>query len=273
MLRKKGIIFLAVLAVLVFVLSWLFTDTWLESQLEDMGSSLNGARVEIDHLDFSIIGVHLKWQRLQIADAAHPMKNKFETGPCTLDFEFWPLLSKKIIISDFSIRDVRTNTPRDTDGRLSDSEKKALKENSLVQKGVSKISSAAGEKFSALKQQANTDSLLKMAGLRSPARIDSLYTRLDSLYSGWEKRSAESNPLPQIKQIEKQIAAIDVKHLKDVTKLTKAIKQTVSAKKSIDKLSNEMKALKKDFDTDYNASKKSLKQVDDWIKSDYKRAT
>ena len=102
MLRKKGVFFLAVLAALILTLSLLFTDSWLESQLEDMGSSIAGARVEIDDLDFSFTSVHLKWQRLQVTDARQPMKNLFETGPCAIDLEFWPLLSKKIVISDIN---------------------------------------------------------------------------------------------------------------------------------------------------------------------------
>ncbi len=272
MIRKKGLLFLAVLTALIVLLSWFFTDSWLEKQLEDMGSSIAGARVEIDQLDFSFTGVYLKWQRLQVTDAKKPMKNLFETGPCAIDFEFWPLLSKKIVVSEFKINGFQTNTSRDTDGSLSASEKEALRENSLARKGASKIRGVAVIKFAEIGRQANTDSLLKIAGLSAPARIDSLYSRLDSLYTLWDKRSAKSNPLPTIKRIEKKIDAIDVNNLKNITKLTKALEQASAAKKSIDKLNKEIQSLKKEYQTDYRSVKADLANVDNWIKNDYNRA-
>ena len=272
MVRKKGIFFLVALALLFVLLSLFFTDAWLESQLEDMGSSLVGARVELDGLDFSFTGAYLNWQRLQIADAARPLQNKIETGPCRIDFEFWPLLSNKIIIDDFTISRLRTNTPRETDGSLTDSEKETRAENSLVQKGVSKMRNLAARKITNIRKQANTDSLLKAAGLTSPRKIDALYARLDSISSVWEKRSAENDPRPKIKVIEKQIAAIDTKNLKDIKKLTQALEQTAKVKKSVDKLNREIKTLKKEFDADFTSVSSAVTRVNDWIKSDYNRA-
>ncbi len=271
MLRKKGVISLLILIALFFVLGYFFTNTWLEGKLEKTGSAIAGAKVEIDDLNISLFTLNLKWQRLQVTDAQQTMKNLFETGPCQLDFEFWPMLSKKIIVEDFTISGVRTNTDREEDGALSESEIAEI-ESSIIHKGATRISDSAKNTFSGLTRKANVDSVLKIAGLTAPGKIDSLYKSYENNYQKWDKRLKESNPLPKIKQIEQQITGIDVSNLKDVKKLTKALEQAASAKKSVDKLNKEVKTLNKDFKNDYKAAQSGLTKMDDWLNADYQRA-
>jgi len=79
-MRWKGIIFIVVLFAIIVILSLIFTDRWLESQLEDTASGLHGAKVEIDDLHFSIFGPVLSWEKLQITDPNNTMKNMVESG-------------------------------------------------------------------------------------------------------------------------------------------------------------------------------------------------
>ena len=109
MIRWKGIIFLGILITLVFVLSFIFTDQWLEHRLEGLGESIVGAKVEIDDLELSITQLIVSWQRLQVADPEQTMQNMIETGNCEFDLEFLPLLSSKIIIEDFKIQKIDIN--------------------------------------------------------------------------------------------------------------------------------------------------------------------
>lgn len=71
----EGRHFLAILATLILVLSLIFTDRWLENQLEEIGSQIVGARVEIDGLDLSLFGAQLKIEHLQVTDSKHTMRN------------------------------------------------------------------------------------------------------------------------------------------------------------------------------------------------------
>ena len=80
MFRWKGIIVLAVIIIIFVVLSLLLTDRWLEGQLEDFGSSIVGAKVEIDNLDVSITSLKVGWNRLQVTHPQHTMKNMIETA-------------------------------------------------------------------------------------------------------------------------------------------------------------------------------------------------
>ena len=74
-MRWKGIIFLGVLIALFVVIGILFSDTWLENKIENAGTSLNRARVDIDNLEFSITELFIRWNRLQITDPRNTMMN------------------------------------------------------------------------------------------------------------------------------------------------------------------------------------------------------
>ena len=64
MFRWKGILLLIALFGLFIILSFIFTDIWLESELEGLGNSIVGARVEIDNLDLSFTDLSISWDRL-----------------------------------------------------------------------------------------------------------------------------------------------------------------------------------------------------------------
>ena len=77
-MRWKGIIFIAILFVIFIILSFLLTDKWLENQLEETGTALIGAQVEVDGLQFSLIDLSIKWQRLQMTNPNNTMRNMIE---------------------------------------------------------------------------------------------------------------------------------------------------------------------------------------------------
>ena len=117
-MRWKGIIFLVVLIGIFVALSFILTDDWLERQLENIGTSVVGAKVEIDNLDFSLTGLHLRWSRLQVTNPKDTWKNIIETGKTECNFELLPLFSKKVVIENMQLSDLQTGTERATDGKI-----------------------------------------------------------------------------------------------------------------------------------------------------------
>ena len=92
-MRKKGIAALLIIAVIVIALIMIFTDQWLEKRLENLGSSIVGAKVEIDRLDVSLTGLHVRWDSLQVTDPKDTWTNMLATGKCEFDMEaFSPVL-------------------------------------------------------------------------------------------------------------------------------------------------------------------------------------
>lgn len=274
MFRWKGIIFLAIIIIIFVILGMLLTDRWLEGKLEDIGSSIVGAKVEIDNLDLSILSLKIKWNRLQVTHPEHTMRNMFETELCEFDMEFWPLLRKKIIIEDFQMQGLKTFTKRETDGALP---KKAKKEEpGFISKSMNKLANkaetSANTRISGFKGKMNIDSIMSMIDIRSVEKMDSLKTALTSTYDKWDKKLSESNIESDIKKIETGIKSLDLKKIDNVAKLQKALATAKDLKKTVEKIEKDYKEIKNGFTEDYEQSRKSLKQVDDWIEADYERA-
>lgn len=277
MFRWKGIIFLAVLAAVFVALSLIFTDRWLEGKLENAGSSIAGAKVEIDNLDLSFIKMKLRWQRLQVTDSKNTWKNIFETGMCDFDLEFWPLLSKKFIVENFQISGFRTYTDRKTDGKIPRPPKSAEKsEPGVVGKTMTKLTDAAGSAAQtqavSYKQKVNVDSILALLNIQSIKKIDSLKTDLTAKYQNWDARFAKLDVENSAKDIEGKIKTIDLNKIKTVEQLQTALDNANDIKKSVESLTNNLQTTKRDLLSDLNLARSVFGHVDDWIKDDYERA-
>ena len=102
-MRKKGLLFLSVLFLLSFLLFLLLSDRWLEKRMELFGSSIVGAKVEFEGVDFSLLKLRMKWDSLRITNPDNTWRNLFETGYAEFDFDAFPLISKKYIIEKLEV--------------------------------------------------------------------------------------------------------------------------------------------------------------------------
>lgn len=274
MFRWKGIIAIIIIVVVAFILTWLLTDRWLEGQLEDFGSSLVGAKVEIDNLDFSLWGPKIRWDRLQVTHPRHTMKNMIETDVCQFGLEFWPLLSKKVIVENFQIEGIRTFTNRETDGALPKAERE--EKSGFVSQTIRQLSqqaeTATAATISDFSQKVNVDSILKILNIQSVQRMDSLQKELLSKYNQWDKTLAEWDLKNDISKMEQDLKSLDIRKIENVQDLQKALTTADNLKKNVDALNNEFKSTRKNFAQDLDQARAGLGQVDDWVKADYVRA-
>ena len=77
MFRNKGIIGLGIVLAFFILISLIFSDIWIENELENMGDQIVGAKVEIDNLNLSFTELNLSWGRLQVTNPENTMKNMF----------------------------------------------------------------------------------------------------------------------------------------------------------------------------------------------------
>ncbi len=275
MFRKKGIIVLLVIAAVIFGISLLLTDAWLESRLEETGSSLNGAKVEFDGIDFSLFGPRLSWDRLQITDTKNTMKNIIETGHTEFKMEFWPLFSKKIIIENIQLTGFRMNTDRETDGKII-KKKTTSAEKGFLGKTIDNLGKQIGEapafNMSAYKQKINVDSVMALLKIDSPSKIDSLQKSLTQKYDGWQAQLSGMDIEADTKRIERQVKGLDIKKINSVQSFQSSLNDINQIKKSADSLSNILKNSKQQLSDDLKSARNSTAMVDDWIQDDYKKA-
>lgn len=277
-LRIKGIIFLGVLIGIFILLSFVFTDRWLENQMEDYGSLVVGAKVEVDGLYFSTTDLILRWNRLQVTDPRNTMTNLFETTECDLDIDPFPLLSKKLNIENITVKGLKFNTPRETDGKLSDLEKQALEEGmpDFVKELHQNLKDEAAHmpvfNVSQFTRKINVDSVYAMLELQSPQKMDSLKNASEQKYNEWENRIAELPSEEDFKEIETQINSIDPNKLNDIDELKNTLVVGKSLKDKLSQYRTQYDALKNNFDSDLKQLKRAPGDAQKWIQADYRRA-
>ncbi len=276
MIRWKGVIAFAVLAGIFILLSLIFTDRWLEHRLEDAGSQLVGAKVEIDGLDLSLTQARLRWKRLQVTDPKHTMRNLFETENCDLNFEFWPLLSRKIIVEKAAVTGLRTNTPRSTDGKLPKKPKRSSAHPDFLQKVTHKleknIERSTHIPLHSFNKKINTDSLIKILRLQTPQKIDSLKKAINASYENWQKRLKQLKLDDDLKNVQRQIQTIHPEKIKTLKQLQKTLKTLKAVQKEITQISDSLKHTKNALNKELSQLRQSVQQVQKWIETDYRHA-
>tara|TARA_R110001599_G_scaffold244895_1_gene444960 strand:- start:62402 stop:64234 length:1833 start_codon:yes stop_codon:yes gene_type:complete len=275
-MRVKGLIFLAIVTALGFLISWISIDPIVESEIEYQASVANGALVEIDGFDIDLIDLKIRWDRLQIANPENTMSNSFETGEMELDFLFWPTWWERVIVEDIIFKDFKMDTERETDGYFEIPEEEKNAEPSFVAQVIgdvtSEISRNANMEFTNIKTNINVDSLMSKLNLQAPDKIDSLRNGLSKNYQKWDSTFANTKINKEIADIEKTVNAIDIKKIKDPKKAIEAIKNVQKLAQQVDSLKTRAENLKNDFQEDFGDSKFSVGRIDNWIQADFQRA-
>lgn len=275
-MRIKGLIFLLVVTLLGFIISWISIDPLVESEIEYQASVANGALVEIDGLDIDLIDLKVRWDRLQVANPENTMSNTFETGEMELDFLFWPTWWERVIVEDIIFKDFKMDTERETDGYFEVPEEEKNAEPGFVAQVIgdvtSEISRNARMEFTNIKTDINVDSLMSKLNLQSPTKIDSLRNGLSKNYQKWDSTFANTKINDEIADIEKTINSIDIKKIKDPKKAIEAIKNVQKLAKQVDSLKTRAQNLRSEFQEDFGNSKFSVGRIDNWIQADFQRA-
>ncbi|MDZ7370324.1 MAG: TIGR03545 family protein [candidate division KSB1 bacterium] len=276
-MRWKGILFLAVLAALFIVLSLIFTDLWLERRLENLGSSLVGAKVEIDNLDFSFIGLHLKWDSLQVANPKQTMKNILTTGRTEFDLDLMPLLQKKIVIENLQVTSVTSGTDRTTDGKIPKKPRpeKEQKPN-LITKTIDRLARQVAEapawNLDDLGKKVNVDSLIKFLDIRSPQKIDSLYQATKTRYDYWDSLFSSIKVKQELNDFETRLTALRPNEIRSLEDLEAALQTVRRIKTKVDSLEKFVADTRAGLKSDLDLSFQGVSLADDWVKEDYRRA-
>jgi uncharacterized protein (TIGR03545 family) len=117
-IRWKGLVpFLAVAA--LFAVFWLLlVDGYVERLIEDAGTRMVGARVELDGADLSLFPAGLVLSRLQVTNPDEPMRNAVEVGRVSFAMDGLQLLRRKVIVNEMAVEGVELDTPRKASGAL-----------------------------------------------------------------------------------------------------------------------------------------------------------
>ncbi|MFQ5822623.1 MAG: TIGR03545 family protein [bacterium] len=270
-MRPKGLTGLLVIVILVGITAYLLSDKFIERGIEKAGESIIGAKVEIDNLNFSLLGLSISLDRLQVANPNDTWKNLFETGRMSFDMEFTPLIRKKIIINDVSVADIRIGTERKTDGSIS--KNKTKKTPGWVDKAskslMKQVSSAPVLNLDNLKKKVNVDSLIATIDIESIKRIEQIKQDADSSHQKWEIIISEFEPQKELENIEKQVNEIASKEVKGLDDLVSTLEKTKSVYKTLEELKKDIEIKKKTATKDFTKLTSVLTHVDNLIGEDF----
>ena len=269
-MRPKGLIGLGVVVLIVGLLFYVLSDDFIEHQLEDAGESLVGAKVEIDHLHFSLLGLEISWDGLQVANPNDTWENLFQTGSTAFDMDVVPLARKKININLIQLTDVRVGTKRATDGALPPKAEKH--EPGMVDDAAAslkkQVSSAPVLNLGILKKKVNVDSLMKLVDIQSVRKIAGLEKLAETTKQKWKTSLKEFDPQNDLVKAEKQIDELKTQDLKGLDNLLSAAKKSKNIYDTLNGLKKDIEQRKKQFFTDFSILHNNYKMIDNWVKID-----
>ncbi|OGP20604.1 MAG: hypothetical protein A2054_04975 [Deltaproteobacteria bacterium GWA2_55_10] len=123
-IRLSGLISFLVMAAVLLVFWFLFIDIFIERRIEKTGTSIVGAKVDLDKADLTLFPLGLTLTGLQVTNPDEPMRNIFEVGRISFLVDGVNIIRKKYIIEDMAVEGVRINTGRKRSGAVGRPEKK-----------------------------------------------------------------------------------------------------------------------------------------------------
>ena len=118
--RWKAIVPLVLLGAVGAGLWLLFADRIAQHTTESVGTTLIGARVEIDRLHLDVPHGRVEIRGLTVASPFEALQNLLQADLLVADLEPLPLLEKKVVIDRLAATGLRFGTPRLTDGRTAE---------------------------------------------------------------------------------------------------------------------------------------------------------
>jgi uncharacterized protein (TIGR03545 family) len=98
------------------VLWWLFADRIARQTAEEVGTSLLGARVDIERLHLDIAGGQIEVRGLTVASPFEAFRNLLQADELVANVAIAPLLEKKVVIDRLAANGLRFGTTRTTSG-------------------------------------------------------------------------------------------------------------------------------------------------------------
>lgn len=276
--RFKVFIPIVLLVALVAWAALYRVDAWLDSAIESSLSALTGTKTDVDGLELSFKKSRLVIKRIQIASRQEEFKNLIELEDLIFDFEFYPLLEKRVVLEDFSIKGIDWWTPRKTSGFLPVSSKKAER---------SWLSPYIDQAFDRVKQEYKQLPVAKLAEFELPDDVRDVLNRLelesekalkDSIAklqlsrSEWGARADDLRDISEYKRYWKEFEALASGVPNDPAKIASRVKSIKNIIDIFETEKNKASDLLGNVRSEYKALKSNYSSAVDAIKKDYARA-
>jgi uncharacterized protein (TIGR03545 family) len=269
--RKKGVGLLAGIATLILLLIFLFRDSLIERTMNRAGSSIVGAKVEFHGVHYSILKSILTWKTLQVTNPLDTRYNLFETGTSTLNIRVEPLIYKRYIFEKGRFDSLRFNTIRKSSGSLY--KFKNLTNIAPYYDSIAVQLENKLQEFSQFNPQRlkslNVDSIMNIAHIKTPAKIDSLKTTVEQKSKDWNKQISTLPDYGVFSGVQKKIDSIDIDQIKTIPQFATAINTLRLINKKIDSLRSVIDSVNNILNYEITQIKRYDTLVSGWITDNY----
>ncbi|WP_196139680.1 TIGR03545 family protein [Aliikangiella sp. G2MR2-5] len=253
-IRWWGVLAFAVLLLLITLVWYFLAPRVIASSIEQSGSEVLGARVEIASVDLALFPLSVSIKGLQAADPEEPMTNIFESEEVKFAIDSSALLWKKVVIDELTLTGLKTGTQRETSGALPGGRKSSQAIDKVVELVVPDVANFDVKK------------MVEDADLITLKRIAAFKESKEQIETQWDKdldKEAFDKRIEKIKAEYKRLAdrAKDNKLnlLKD-KKEWKALKRDIDVERErISSLSGKLKSDKSSLSKQYQSIKQGPK--------------
>jgi uncharacterized protein (TIGR03545 family) len=210
----------------------LFADMLVRKGVESAGTSMVGARVELEAADVGFSPARLELRGLAVTNPDEPMRNALEAERLAFDIDWIGLLLDRVHIDEVSVEGLQFGTERATSGAVMATER-TVKESGLIDKARERAEISPLEVPS-------VETVLGREGLRSPELIEEASAKLEQRRTALEERLAE---LPGKEELERYRRQVDeATEGDDTASRLRGLKQL---RDLVDDIDDDRKALRK----------------------------
>jgi len=269
-MRPKGLAGLLFVVLLIGLFFYLLSDRFIENSLEGFGESVVGAKVEIENLSFSLLGLSISWDRLQVADPNDTWKNLFETGTVAFDMQVAPLARKKINIDLVEVSGIRVGTRRATDGSIPPTSASAPPGwvDEATENLQQQVAAAPILNLGILKKKVDVDSVMKLVDVKSIQKLAELETLASKTRQNWQANIRQFDPKNDLAKVEKQLQELRSQDMRGVKNLVAAAKKAKAIYGTLNTLEKDIQQKKQQFSIDFGTLRTRLASIDSWVQND-----
>lgn len=241
------------IAALCIVVS-VFKNTLVKRAIVSGMQAVFQAKTDIGHLDFDIFGAKLQIKDLQQANKNDVMKNIFQVGEITFDFNLTELLRGKFDAENLTIADVLTGTERTTSGYIPPKKSREEQNNSsfiadMQQKLVADVQKTLTDTFA----DYNPENIINnvQANLKSPAMAEAARATIEPLLAKWKDAPSQmETAVTSFAQSVDKLVKTDWANMRDVATLRQALADVNDAVSRGKTIKSETEKIATDFKTD-----------------------
>jgi uncharacterized protein (TIGR03545 family) len=256
-IRWQGLIVFVVVVCSVVVLWLFFLDTLVKRMIEQAGTSLAGAEVDVADVDVTLFPLGITLNGLQVTNPEKPALNSVESARIAVSLDGPNLLRRKVIVNEMAVEGVQFDTGRARPGRVPKPPEKAPREKS--------------SSLSLSSSMPDAKKILETEQLDSPKLIEAAGADLAREQDQWQKRMNELPDRTAIDAYRARIQKIKQTRKSGIAGLAGELGEVRTLTGDLEQELERLKKIRSAFSADLSAAQKLVKDMQEAPLKDVRR--